>query len=368
VSVVAALPTGTDVDWAAALARALADNQPALVAQPIVSLASGEPAGFELLARFTGPPSAAPDLWFAAADRYGFAPELTARVLTAALALRETLPPNTFLTVNVEPHLVTHPAVRDALYSCGRLDKVVLELTEHVIAPDARELTAELDRVRAAGGLIAVDDAGTGYAGLGQLLAIRPDIVKLDRELVTGVDTDPIMRALVGMLGDLAGRMDAWLLAEGVETTAELQTLAALGVPLAQGWLLARPGDPWPALDVAVRDLLGTLAVVSDLGEHIAHLVRDCRSARTRDECGPGTVLVDEHHRPLAVGFRDALGEPRLGPAMVVAASSTPTEVARRALARPVWCRGTPVVCTNPRGEVIGLVDVAEIVEAAIAA
>ena len=353
----------TCVDWNRAITRVLAGGQPALVAQPIVGLASGDVVGFELLARFTGPPVATPDVWFAEADRQGLGPQLTARVLTSALALRDTLPPNTFLTVNVEPHLVTDPRVRDVLHGSGRLDRVVLELTEHAVAPDVKELSAALDRVRGDGGLIAMDDAGTGYAGLGQLLAIRPDFVKLDRELVSGVDGDPIMRALVEMLGELAGRMDAWLLAEGVETVGEVQALAALGVPLAQGWQFARPGPIWPALDRAARDVLAGLVVTGDAGDNIAHLVRACPSATAREECGPGAVLVDEHRRPLAVGYLDAEGAARLGPAMAVAAASSVTEVARRAMARPVWCRGLPVVCTDPRGETIGLVDVADLVE-----
>ena len=86
--------------------------------------------------------------------------------------------------------------------------------------------------------MIAVDDTGAGYAGLHHLISVRPEIIKLDRTLVAGIDTDRPRRALVEMFGSFANRFDAWVLAEGVETAAELATLRRIGVPLAQGFLL----------------------------------------------------------------------------------------------------------------------------------
>ncbi|GAA1808759.1 EAL domain-containing protein [Planosporangium flavigriseum] len=364
----------TSVDWHRALAAVVAGtDQPTLVAQPIIDLANAGIAGFEVLSRFSGEPQASPDVWFAQAERLGYAVELTARVIDRALALRTTLPPNTFLTVNVEPHLVSHPAVREALRADGGLSRIVVELTEHVQASDERQLHATLDEIRAAGGLIAVDDAGTGYAGLGQLLSVRPDIVKLDRELVTGIDNDPIRRALVQLLGDFAARMDSWLLAEGVETVAELQTLASLEVPLVQGWLLGRPAAPWSELAPGVVDLLHGCARRMQLDEYVAHLVRDCPRVQLTtvtpgmncDEA-QGTAVVDDLGRPLGVVVADPLGVARLAPALAVAPSSTPVDVIRRAMARPVWHRGTPVVCTDINGQLIGLIDMSELTEATI--
>ena len=81
------------------------------------------------------------------------------------------------------------------------------------------------------------------------LLALRPDVVKVDRSLVAEVDTDPVKRELLRMLGDLAGRMDGWLLAEGIETVGELEAVSELGVPLGQGYLFGRPQEPWGQLD-----------------------------------------------------------------------------------------------------------------------
>jgi EAL domain-containing protein (putative c-di-GMP-specific phosphodiesterase class I) len=359
-----------ELDWSRALTDVLAGTeQPMLVAQPIANLATGTIAGYELLSRFTTTPQAGPDVWFAQADRLGYGPELTARVAGAAVALRHTLPPDTFLTFNVEPHLVSHPMVRDAILGAGRLDRVVVELTEHVQAPDARILMASLAEIREAGGLIAVDDAGTGYAGLGQLLTIRPDIVKLDRDLVAGLDHDPTRRAVVELLGDLTGRMDCWLLAEGIETPGELQTLMSLGVPLGQGWLLGRPAEPWPTLGPGAGELLIGYLHRQDLGDHVAHLVRECPLLDAADapRAGAGTVLVGADGRPTALVTHGPTGTRYDAPVLAVAPSSAPADVVRRAMSRPEGLRGTPVVCTDVRGRPIGLIDVAELVEAMLA-
>ncbi|MEV1289813.1 EAL domain-containing protein [Micromonospora sp. NPDC049679] len=366
-----------DRDWSAALRRVLAvADQPSLVAQPIVDLGAGTVAGFELLSRFPTEPAATPDRWFARADQLGFAPTLTARVVQRALTLRSGLPPNTFVTVNAEPHLVAHPEVRDALLTGGRLDGVVVELTEHVRSSDDAALHAVLDEVRALGGLVAVDDAGTGYSGLEQLMSVRPDIVKLDRAIVTGIDRDPVRRSMVEMMGELASRMDGWVLAEGVETEAELRTLTSLGVPLVQGWLLGRPAPGWPRLAPDVVALLRDCALRVSLTDHIAHLVRDCavvsdvadRASGTSDRFGATTVLIDVDGRPLSVlvpGPDDLL---YVVPAMTVAPSSAPRDVARRALGRPAWQRGAPLVCTDVNGQVIGILDLGELVDATLAA
>ena len=117
-------------------------------------------------------------------------------------------------------------------------------------------LLLSIARLRNAGAMIALDDAGSGYSGLQQLLALRPEIVKLDRGLVTGVDTDEAKLALVRMLGEVAGQLDAWVLAEGVETEGEFAAFARLGVPLAQGWLFGRPAAPWVDLSEEGRAAL----------------------------------------------------------------------------------------------------------------
>ena len=271
-----ALPPVSDVRWRDAL-RVVLDDPTLLVlhAQPIVELTSGQIAGFEMLARFGGPWVAPPDHWFAAAQWWGCNPQLQNRVLTMGIAARDSLPANTFLTVNIDPQLLHLSEVTSALTDTDDLSRLVLELTEHARPVDAAAAAAVLQHVRAAGGLIAMDDAGTGYAGLSTLLTLRPDIIKLDRELISGIDQDPVKRSLVEVFGDLASRMDAWILGEGIETRGELDSLIALGVPLGQGFFCSRPAPV--IISSLAPDLVSyirTTASRTSLRSHIASLVR----------------------------------------------------------------------------------------------
>ncbi|WP_277344791.1 EAL domain-containing protein [Cellulomonas sp. IC4_254] len=319
-------------------------------AQPIVELTTGLVAGYELLSRFDGPWRATPDVWFAAAHRWGANPALQARVLEKAVAARADLPPSTFLTVNVDPHLLADDLVADALLQHADLSRVVLELTEHTQVDAAGRAMAVLDRARSAGALVAMDDAGTGYAGLELLLALRPDVVKLDRALVTGIDADPVKRALVEVFGDLVGRMDGWILAEGVETRAELEALIGLGVPLGQGWALGRPqATMLAALPEEDAAHIRAAASRASLTDHVASVVRPVRAGGDRDR---DDVLLAGDGRVAEV--RDGGG--RWVPAMTVAPSASLTEVARRAMLRPQARRWDPLVCTDGNGAVVGTV------------
>jgi EAL domain-containing protein (putative c-di-GMP-specific phosphodiesterase class I) len=367
----------SDTEWSRALAGVLADfTRPSLAAQPVVDLSTGGIAGYELLARFGDSREAPPNIWFRNADRLGFATALTARVLTHAFALRSQLPPGTFLAVNIEPHLLSDPAVIHALRGLPDLDQIVIELTGHTAVRDDAALHGAVEWIRAAGGLIAVDDAGTGYAGLRQLITVRPDIVKVDRELIAGIDTDAIRRGAVSLLSDLVGRMGAKVLAEGVETHAELQVLASLGIPMAQGWLLSRPGSPWPTVDAATVDMILTATERATHTDQIAPLIHDCGTMNRTAWCASNVppphgdrrtiVVVDGHDCPVGVVTREAKGTRYLAPVISVLASTSPVEAARRAMARAACHRGVPLVCVDDRGRATGVVDVADLVDAAI--
>jgi EAL domain-containing protein (putative c-di-GMP-specific phosphodiesterase class I) len=226
-------PTGPE--WDELLRAALAGHGVTCAYQPIIDLRHGVVAGYEALARFTARPGLTPDRWFHAAAARDLATALEARTLAVAPSRRPDLPPDTFLAVNVEPESLLRPLVTDVLGRAGRLDGVVVEITEHRPLPDGHRLEPALEQLRGAGALIAVDDAGAGYAGLQQVLTLRPAILKLDRALVEGLDHDEAKAALVEMLGLFAGRIDAWLLAEGVETVGEARRLStiAAGAPAA---------------------------------------------------------------------------------------------------------------------------------------
>ncbi|MBB2903191.1 EAL domain-containing protein (putative c-di-GMP-specific phosphodiesterase class I) [Kineococcus radiotolerans] len=355
-----------------------------LHSQPIVELSTGAVAGYEVLSRFDTQASgitATPDRWFAAAEHWGVNAQLQARVVSTAVAMRQVLPPDTFLTVNVEPHLLLDERVAAALLEHGDLSRLVLELTEHTRAGDQpggqARLLGVLEQVRARGAMIAMDDAGTGYAGLSQLLALRPHIVKLDRELISGIDADPVKHALVEVLGDLVGRMDGWVLAEGIETPAELETVVGLGVALGQGYVLARPAAVvLPELgEELVRDIQ-TWAGRAELDEHVLSLVRTARVGTDPASC---EVLLGADGRVRAVRNAGAGGTGHgaaagagagaadlssWSPPLLVAPSASLAEVARRAATRRPEDVGAPLVCTDGQGVVVGVVAVADLLVA----
>lgn len=336
-----------------------------LVFQPIVSVADACVVGYEALSRFAGSPSLTPDLWFAAADRLGLGAPLEAEVLRRCLALRTALPDDCFLTVNLSPHLLGEPEVRDLLLGERDLSRIVIELTEHVAVTDAALLAATRHHVTERGGLVAMDDAGSGYSGLQQLTALRPQLVKLDRAFVDGADGDPLKLALAELLGELADRMDAWLLAEGVETWAELEAFARLGVPLYQGYLLGRPAPPWAQLDAATVARLREVQARTSLVENVASLVEDV-AVEGRAPVLPGRygLRVDGFGRPVRLLLPGGDGDETRRDAPVslrVPPSAGIGDVARRAASRTDGERFHPVVCVDDTGAALGLVRVEQL-------
>jgi len=129
---------------------------------------------------------------------------------------------------------------------------VILEISEHAVVMDYDRLLTALAPFRTLGLRICVDDAGAGYASLRHILALEPDILKLDISLTRGIDRDCKRRALASALIAFAREIDTAITAEGIETAAELETLAALGVTHVQGHFLARPME----IDAALRSLI----------------------------------------------------------------------------------------------------------------
>lgn len=215
--------------------------------QPIADLHSGAIVGYEALTRFAdGTP---PDVMFGLADRAGIGLELETATLAAALDAAAVLPARAYLSLNVSPALIVSGDLAPLLAGSGRT--IALEITEHVLVEDYAELRAALTAlgpdVR-----LAVDDAGAGYASLRHILELAPNYVKLDLGLVRGIDTDPARQALIAGMTYFAVKRKVRLVAEGIETTAELETLRELAIPYGQGYLLGRPQDgrgpgPWPA-------------------------------------------------------------------------------------------------------------------------
>ena len=346
--------------------------------QPIVDLQRGTVVGYEALSRFAGPPDLRAEEWFLEADRLGFGASLEARVIETALARGQSRPANTFLSINVSPGQLRSPEVLEAL-RVSDLAGVVLEITEHQVVSDYESLRESLATLRERGVRVAVDDAGAGYAGLQQILAIRPDFIKLDRALVHGVDRDEAKLVLAEALGTFAGRVDAWVIAEGIETTAELDALVRLQVPLGQGWELGGAGPPWLAPEEALLSRVRVRASGrAAAGLTVASLIEDAPTARdglVPDEVAHRYSLDPDLDVVVIVG---ATGEPRgfLSRALIerggtnlraglrVKPTSPVDEVARRATTRPVGERFDPLLCVDDRGRYVGVVRFERLVEA----
>jgi len=223
--------------------RLLAADRPVEpVFQPVVSLADGRIVGYEALARFPGANARTPDAWFAQAHGCGLGAELEAAAIRAAMEPFGR-PFDAHLAINVSPSALASDLVQDALR--GDLDGVVVEITEHEFVPDDDSLTAAVADLRRRGAQVAIDDAGAGHAGLKQLMRVRPDIVKLDRDLTHDIHRDVARMALVESFARFARDVGATVCAEGIESLDELAVLADLDVQWGQGFVLAQPDHPW---------------------------------------------------------------------------------------------------------------------------
>lgn len=227
--------------------------------------------------------------------------------------------------------------------------------------------------------MIAIDDAGAGYAGLKQMLELRPQLLKLDRGILTDVHDDEATRTLVQMLGDLAARLDAWILAEGVETEAELRALVQLGVPLAQGHFLGAPEKPWSPIRAAAQNVMrsrvrssepATSSSTSALRREL--LVRDlveiavtCSGDDDWPQHARVAIRIDHNERPIEMLLSSEEDGTRIRMAhdlLRVKMESSVAEVAFRAATREDRLQWDPLVCIDDRGALTGIVTMQRVV------
>jgi len=222
------------------------------VYQPIVDLAKGRVTGVEALARFdTGMPLQ----WFEEASDVGLREELETSALAVALAGLPALPPTAYLALNLSPSTLLRRDVA-RLLGAVPLERIVIEMTEHAPVGDYEALNRALQPLRDAGVRVAVDDAGAGFSSLRHILLMVPDIIKLDISLTRGIDGDRPRRALSCALVAFARETATTIVAEGIETDAELRTLKEIGVTQGQGFLIARPMAP-PIDERRILEVLG---------------------------------------------------------------------------------------------------------------
>jgi len=210
--------------------------------QPIHEFPTGTITGVEALARFPSDDGRSPDHWYNEATSVGLGGELEFAAMEAALLKSAKLPPHLYVALNLSPETCMDPLLAEFLEQSDLgVDRIVLELTERLAVDDYAPLLASLEPLRRRGLRIAVDDAGSGFSSMRHILQLRPDIIKLDRSLIAGIDSDQGQRALGAAMVGFATQIGARIVAEGIETQAELTAVIELGMTSGQGYFLGRP-------------------------------------------------------------------------------------------------------------------------------
>ena len=210
--------------------------------QPVRDANTRHLVGVEALTRIASEDGVGPEQWFAEAAAVGLSQDLDIAALETALEAAQRLPPCIYVALNVSPLTCLDARLPNILEKSGLpLDRMVLELTERLAVESYVPLLAALEPLRRRGLRIAVDDAGSGFASMRHVLRLRPDVIKLDRSLIAGIHDDDGQLALGYAMTEFARHIGATIVAEGIETEAELAAVAAIGMTSAQGYLLGRP-------------------------------------------------------------------------------------------------------------------------------
>jgi len=213
--------------------------------QPILDLARQEVFAHEALVRGATGESAGSLLARVNADnRYAF--DQSCRIKAVEWAAKLRVP--AMVSINFMPNAVyrAHTCIRATLEAARRnnfpLERIIFEVTEQEQVLDIEHLTGILRAYRKQGFMTAIDDFGAGYAGLNMLADFQPDLIKLDMALIRGIDQDSVRQILVEATLQMCRKLHIRVIAEGIETTDELDALRDMGVELFQGYLFAKPG------------------------------------------------------------------------------------------------------------------------------
>jgi EAL domain-containing protein (putative c-di-GMP-specific phosphodiesterase class I) len=328
------------------IATVLADPQRITMDfQPILDIRAARTAGWEVLARIDGRDGPDPDIWFAAAYALGLGLELETATLRRAMAAMRMRVPGTFVSLNITPEALADQRIEAIFAANAPLNGLVVELTEHAATPRGHPWQTASARLRDMGAVIAIDNIGTGYAELQQLLTLQPQIIKIDGRIIDTLQDDPSRQALLRFLGVFCDQLDGWLLAEGVEQFAQLKVLEDLGVPLAQGWFVGSPD----AVPRPCRPEVTTERPAQHTGSAAAVGAAPCSSPAT-----PATVGSIMHQ--LTEGRAWSSTSLRVPTELPI------EEAARRAMMRPEERRFDPLQCIDAVGVVAGELPVQDLV------
>jgi EAL domain-containing protein (putative c-di-GMP-specific phosphodiesterase class I) len=215
--------------------------------QPIVDLPARRVFAYEALVRGpAGEPAAVVLDQVTRESRYAFDQACRVKALQTAVAAG-IVATGAKLSINFLPNAVYSPmaCIQLTLATAAQTgfppDRLIFEFTENEEMGSPEHVEAIIDTYRKIGFSVAIDDFGAGYSGLGRFARFRPDLIKLDMDLIRGVDGDPRRSAVIAATVGMCAALDTVLIAEGVETVAEAATLDRLGIRFMQGYLFARP-------------------------------------------------------------------------------------------------------------------------------
>ncbi|MGE2832672.1 EAL domain-containing protein [Mycobacterium sp. SMC-4] len=270
-----------------AIRRVVAERDFEVVFQTIHEAATGKVVGVEALSRFPCEPFR-PDAFFEQAALLGLNIELETAIARRVVSLIPSLPGDVFVSMNISPAAALAVPWAEMF---GDVDpsRIVLEITEHDAVPDYAALDDVLEPCRARGMRLAIDDVGAGFASFSHVLELGPEFVKIDQSITRHIDADDARSRLAQAIAEFAGQIGATVVAEGIESQGELDTVAAAGIPLAQGYYLGRPKPPghgFPAAKAAAPTNRSP-AAVDLLGE------RPFELALTHSPIGMAVVGLD---------------------------------------------------------------------------
>ncbi|BAU29489.1 diguanylate cyclase (GGDEF)-like protein [Aneurinibacillus soli] len=233
------------------------------VLQPIVSLKTGVPLGWESLVRGPeGSPFYSPGPLFSFAEQTGRSFQLESMCRRKAIDRLQEMHPSAKLFINLDARSIDDPfLLRGHVFKLMEEyqlnpHNIVFEITERHAIKNFESFRTVIQEYRKKGYLIAVDDAGAGYSSLEAIAEIYPDYIKLDMALIRNIDSDPVKQALVETFVQFANKVKCRIIGEGIETEKELETLIQLGVDYGQGYWLGRPKREFaPTNDEAINKI-----------------------------------------------------------------------------------------------------------------
>lgn len=215
--------------------------------QPVIDLPCGHITGFEVLARWTDPAAGQIDTqWFISVlEHYGLIAELSEYLVREACSQAVSWPSDFMLAFNLSPVQIVEPGMSARLVDIIRqtgfpLERVEFEVTEGLFISDHQAASSVLGQLVAQGVSVAIDDFGAGYSNLERIGSFPFSKMKLDIQLVRGVDTDPGKRRIAASIIGLGQSLGMAVVAEGIETQAEEKIIRSLGCPMGQGWLYSK--------------------------------------------------------------------------------------------------------------------------------